>query len=444
MKAEINLPDYVRTALAELEAAGFEAVVVGGCVRDSLLGRIPGDWDIATSAIPEEVKRVFDGRRIIETGLKHGTVTVLFDSSSLEITTYRVDGEYSDGRRPDFVNYTRDLAQDLARRDFTVNALAYSPGKGIVDRLGGVRDLEARLLRCVGNPHARFIEDGLRIMRAVRFSATLGFVVEDTTAAAMCELAGLLSNVSPERLGAELNKALTGKYIEAALVSYGYVFAKIIPELEPMFGFCQHTRYHHLDVWEHTAKAVSEIQPDVTKRLAMLLHDIGKPNTFTLGKGGEGHFYGHGSVGAEIADRVLAGLKYDNRTREEVVYLVKHHCDELKPEPKHLRRLLNRMGEPLLRNLLAVNIADCKAQAPEFSVERVRYFKSVETALDIIIEENQVFSLKNLAVNGHDLIEAGFSPGKELGAALDVLLARVMDETLPNEKEALIKAAQLL
>ncbi len=260
----------------------------------------------------------------------------------------------------------------------------------------------------------------------------------------MKDLIGLLGTVSKERLGAELSKALTGACSEAALIDCDYVFEKIIPELKALFGFCQHTKYHHLDIWRHTAKAVSEISPDVTLRLTMLLHDIGKPVCFTLENENEGHFYGHASAGAEIADRILADLRYDNRTRSEVVYLIKHHCDELKPEPGRLRRLLNRMGEALLRKLIAVNIADCKAQAPEFRAERVQFFQNVGAALDVIIAENHAFSLKDLAVNGRDLIDAGFTPGRKLGAALDFLLAKVMDDDFPNEKNELLKIAKTL
>jgi tRNA nucleotidyltransferase (CCA-adding enzyme) len=322
-----------------------------------------------------------------------------------------------------------------------VNALAYSPDKGLTDLFCGMEDLAAGVLRCVGNPVARFGEDALRIMRAARFSAVLGFAIEDNTAAAMKELAPSLKNVSAERLAVELSKALCGEHIERALIGCGFVFAQVIPELATMFGFCQHTKYHHLDVWEHTAKAVAEAEPDLTIRLAMLLHDIGKPETFTLENPGEGHFYGHAHIGAETAGRVLARLKFDNRTREDAVYLVKHHCHQITPEPKPLKRLLNRMGEPMLRRLIAVNIADCKAQAPEIREERVRYFERARDVLDMIIADNQAFSLKDLAVNGNDLIGAGFAPGKELGGVLQALLGQVIDETLPNEKTALIKAA---
>jgi tRNA nucleotidyltransferase (CCA-adding enzyme) len=281
-------------------------------------------------------------------------------------------------------------------------------------------------------------------MRAARFSAVLGFAIEASTAAAMQKLAPSLKNVSAERLAIELSKALCGEHIEAALLGHGYVFAEVIPELAAMFGFCQHTRYHHLDIWAHTARAVAEAAPDLVTRIAVLFHDIGKPETFTLEGQGEGHFYGHAHVGAEVADSVLARLKFDNRTREGAVFLVKHHCDQIAPEPKPMKRLLNRMGEPMLRKLLAVNLADCKAQAPEFRESRVRHFEQALGVLEKIIAENQAFSLKDLAVNGSDLLEAGFLPGPKLGAALQALLAQVIEETLPNEKTALTQAATLL
>jgi tRNA nucleotidyltransferase (CCA-adding enzyme) len=439
----IKLTDYVRYVLETLNAAGHEAVVVGGCVRDSILGKTPGDWDIATAAIPQETKAAFAGKRVIETGLKHGTVTVLLEAP-VEITTYRVDGAYSDSRRPDTVSYTRSLAEDLKRRDFTVNALAYAPDMGLTDLFGGLDDLKSGVLRCVGDPEERSGEDALRVMRAARFCAVLGLAIEEKTAAAMLKLAPSLKNVSAERLAVELSKAICGEHIERALIEHGYVFAKIIPELAAMFGFCQHTRYHHLDVWAHTARAVAEAEPNLTIRLAMLFHDIGKPKTFTLENPGEGHFYGHAHVGAEIAERALERLKFDNRTREETVFLVKRHCDQITPEQKPMKCLLNRMGEPLLRKLLAVNLADCRSQAPEFREERVRHFELALSVLEKILAENQAFSLKDLAIDGHDLIKAGFMPGPKLGEALQTLLNQVMDETLPNEKTALTEAARLI
>lgn len=442
MRLNLPLPPQIEKALAILNGGGFEAYVVGGCVRDCLLGRVPLDWDVATGATPDEIKLCFSGLRIVETGLKHGTLTVLIDGMPIEITTFRVDGKYSDNRRPDSVEFTRDLKSDLSRRDFTINALAYHPEKGIVDYFGGQNDLNARRIVCVGDAYARFSEDALRIMRAARFASTLGFSVEERTKTAMHKLSASLLNVSAERIAAELNKAVAGEYIADALLSHTKIFTAIIPELIPMIGFDQHTKYHHLDVWNHTVETVMAAPDDLILRLTMLFHDIGKPKAFTLDEQGIGHFYGHAQISSAIADAVLERLHYDGATRKQVTYLIKHHCDFISPEPKLLKRLLNRMGEDTLSRLIAVKRADCMGQAYEFAEQREEALKRIERGLAEIISENQAFSLKDLAINGNDLLAIGFKPGKKLGDALEMLLQLVIDEKIENEYNALIASAK--
>lgn len=441
---KIPILPQIEQVLALLNKSDFEAYVVGGCVRDCLLGRVPEDWDVTTDATPDEMKLCFSGFRVVETGIKYGTLTVLLDGMPVEITTYRIDGAYSDHRRPDGVEFTRDLKSDLSRRDFTMNALAYHPAKGIIDYFGGQNDLDARRIVCVGDAEARFSQDALRIMRAVRFASTLGFSVEERTESAMNKLTASLRDISAERVAAELNKAVTGEYISDALLRYTGVFSSIIPELTPMVGFEQHTKYHHLDVWKHTVETVKAIPNDLILRLTMLLHDAGKPKTFTLDEHGVGHFYGHAEEGAVISGRVLDRLRYDNATRKQVAYLIKHHCDFISPETKAVKRLLNRMGEENLRYLIAIKRADCAGQASEFRARREQNLMEIESKLEAIVKQNQAFALKDLAINGDDLREIGFTPGKRLGDTLDKLLQLVIDETLENERDELISAARTM
>ena len=319
------IPSYARTALDRLTAAGHEAWLVGGCVRDLLLGRTPGDYDITTAALPEETEGVFAGEQLIETGLRHGTVTVVLEGCPLEITTYRVDGTYADARHPDQVTFTRSLREDAARRDFTVNAMAYHPDRGLWDGFGGRADLEKGLLRCVGDPETRFREDALRILRAVRFASVLGFTLEPATAEAARRTAPLLGQIAPERLSAELTKLLCGPGAGTVLGEYPDILGALIPELGPMVGFDQRNLHHCHDLLTHTAAAVDNIPPDPALRLAMLLHDVGKPETFSLGEDGQGHFYGHAKRSVELADAILRRLRYPNHLREKAVTLIRFH-----------------------------------------------------------------------------------------------------------------------
>lgn len=439
----VNFPESVVRAIGRLNAAGYEAWAVGGCVRDSLLGKEPHDWDMTTSALPEETMAVFSGCNVIGTGLKHGTVTVIIDGEPLEITTYRVDGDYSDGRRPDSVSFTRSLKEDMARRDFTVNAMAAHPEKGIADCFGGQEDLKKGIIRCVGEPERRFSEDALRILRALRFSAVLGFPIEQKTAEALVSLRENLRHVAMERILSELRRLLCGKDAGRILREFPQVFWVFMPELEPMYGFDQRNPYHIHDVWEHTVRAVENTPPEEAVRFAALLHDIGKPSCFSLDEKGTGHFYGHPAKSAELAGGILRRLRMDNETRDRILKLVEHHDLELHPTPAAVRRWMGRLGERGFFDLLAVKRADNLAQSDAFR-GRLETLDEIAALAGGILAEEQCFSLKQLAVGGRDLIGLGVRPGPELGDILDRLLEKVVEGDCPNEKEALLRLAEEL
>jgi len=432
------VPDYAFNALARLTAAGYEAWLVGGCVRDLLLGRTPGDYDITTAALPEETEAVFAGERIIETGLKHGTVTVVLEGHPLEITTYRVDGGYSDARHPDGVTFTRSLREDAARRDFTVNAMAWHPDRGLWDGFGGQADLEKGLIRCVGDPETRFREDGLRILRSVRFASVLGFALDPDTARAARSTAPLLRQIAPERLAVELGKLLCGPGAGKILTEYPDVLGAVIPELLPMVGFDQRNVHHCYDLLTHTAVAVDAVSPDPVLRLTMLLHDVGKPETFSVGEDGQGHFYGHAKRSVELADGILRRLRYPNRVREQVLTLIRCHDTPLAPEEKQVRRWLNRLGEETFFQLLAVHRADTLALARAFRC-RVETLEETARLARSILARSPCLTLRDLAVNGRDLLALGYE-GPAVGQALSTLLDRVLEGALPNERSALLAA----
>ena len=434
------IPSYARTALDRLTAAGHEAWLVGGCVRDLLLGRTPGDYDITTAALPEETEGVFAGEQLIETGLRHGTVTVVLEGCPLEITTYRVDGTYADARHPDQVTFTRSLREDAARRDFTVNAMAYHPDRGLWDGFGGRADLEKGILRCVGDPETRFREDALRILRAVRFASVLGFTLEPATAEAARRTAPLLGQIAPERLSAELTKLLCGPGAGTVLGEYPDILGEIIPELGPMAGFDQRNLHHCHDLLTHTAAAVDNIPPDPALRLAMLLHDVGKPETFSLGEDGQGHFYGHAKRSVELADAILRRLRYPNHLREKAVTLIRFHDAPLTPDPRPIRRWLNKLGEETFFDLIAVHRADTLALAPAYH-SRTAELDRVEALARDILAEAPCLTLRDLAVDGHDLMALGYA-GPALGAALRSLLDGVLEGDLDNTREALLAALE--
>ena len=435
------LPAGVYIALERLTAAGYEAWLVGGCVRDRLMGAEPHDYDVTTSAVPEETKAVFDGERVIETGLRHGTVTVLLCGEPIEITTFRAEDVYSDHRHPDAVRFTKSLHEDLARRDFTVNAIAMDINGRLCDPFGGQADLGAGILRAVGEPEARFREDALRILRCLRFASVLGFAIEPETARALEHCRGLLSFVSAERICTELTKLLCGRYVRRVLMEYTDVLSVVLPELAPMKGFDQQNYHHIYDVLEHTARVVENIPPEPRLRWAALFHDAGKPACFTLDQDGVGHFYGHAEHSRNLADAAFRRLKTDNATRESANRLIRYHDWPIEPEAPTVRRALQKLGPDGFRDLLALKRADNLAQAPEYR-DRLHTCDEIEALAQQILSEQQAFSLRDLAVNGSDLLALGMDPGPEVGRVLNTLLEAVISERLPNDRGVLLAEAE--
>ena len=435
----MQLPVYVNNALSRLTSAGFEAFVVGGCVRDALMGRTPGDYDVTTSALPEETAAVFAGERVIETGLRHGTVTVLLDGNPLEITTFRVDGAYSDARHPDEVSFTRSLREDLSRRDFTMNALAWSPESGLVDPFGGETDIRAQRIRCVGDPGTRFREDALRILRCLRFAAVLGFSIDAATAAAARENRALLAHISAERVAEELKKLVCGPDVRRVVLEETEVLGAVVPELLPLRGFDQRNPNHCFDILEHAAAVCEAVPPEPVLRLAALLHDLGKPDCFFMGEDGVGHFYGHAQRGAELVEPILRRLRFDNESRERITELVRRHDLRIEPTDKGVARCLRRYGPEFFFQLVQLKRADALAHAPGAARdERVQRSEELERIGRDLLARKACFSLRDLAVNGNDLLAAGYAPGPAVGEALNALLDAVTDGQVPNEKCALL------
>lgn len=439
----IRLPDKVDKIIKALCGAGYEAYAVGGCTRDSIMGLEPEDWDVTTSALPQQVKEVFGGYRVVETGIKHGTVTVIADGMPIEITTYRIDGEYADNRHPSEVRFTRTLREDLSRRDFTMNAICFNPESGITDEFGGISDIQKKCVRCIGEPSERFNEDALRILRALRFASVLGFKIEKRTAEAIHLCRQLLKNIAAERISAEFNKLIIGDGAGEVLLEYRDVFAVFIPEIEPMFDFDQRNYHHYLDVWRHTVKVIENSEANKVSRLAALFHDIGKPAVFTLDENGVGHFKGHAKQSELTARNVLNRLRCDGATISEVCSLVLHHDDDITPSRPLLKRWLGRYGETGLRRLIDLKRADNLAQSEEWR-DRLTTLAECEKIIDEIIAEGECFSLKSLAVNGRDLMALGIPAGAHIGEILNELLSAVLDGKLENEKDALLKYAEEL
>jgi len=436
----VYLPNEVKKAISMLEKSGYEAYAVGGCVRDSLLGKIPTDYDVTTSAFPEETKSVFKNEHVIETGIKHGTVTVLINNYPIEITTFRIDKNYSDNRHPDSVEFTRSLKEDLSRRDFTVNALAYSEKTGLVDMFGGLSDIEHKIIRCVGSPDARFEEDALRIMRGLRFASCLGFDLEEKTAASIYKNRELLKNVSAERLFSELKKLICGKDAAKILVEHAETLSVLIPELLPLKSFEQHHFRHDKDVLGHTAAVLQNVSPVPALRLAALLHDIAKPLCQSFDENGTAHYFGHAPLSAQIAEEILLRLKSDNETKNAVCLLIRHHGDRFPAEPKAIKRMLSKIGPKSFDDLITLMRADDLGKRPEYYPGE-EFFQNYKNIAAKIIADEECFSLKNLALNGRDLISAGFAPGPEMGRILSALLEAVLEEDLPNQKEKLLDYA---
>ena len=434
---KIHIPENASRIIDVIQQAGYEAYVVGGCVRDAIMGRKPNDWDITTSALPTDVKALF--KKTVDTGLKHGTVTVLMGGESFEVTTYRIDGEYGDGRHPDQVTFTASLEEDLKRRDFTINAMAYNYTAGLVDLFDGREDLRRKCIRAVGDPEKRFSEDALRILRAVRFAAQFGFGIEPETSKAIRELAPTLQKVSAERIRDELNKLLVSDHPELLRTAYVMgVTRQFLPEFDRMMETLQNNPHHCFTVGEHTIHAVQNTRPDLTLRLTMLLHDVGKPPCRWTDDNGIDHFWGHPETGAEMTEQILRRLKYDNVTVRNVTRLVLVHDNPLPETDAALRRNIAKVGEELFPLLLEVHEADVLAQGAFFLEDKLELIAACGRRFDAIMESRQALALKDLAVSGKDLILAGIKPGVAMGKLLETMLDDVLDHPEHNTREYLL------
>lgn len=437
---KIKLPEKVKFIIDTITRAGYEAYAVGGCIRDSILGREPNDWDVTTSATPQQVKALF--RRTIDTGIQHGTVTVMLDKEGFEVTTYRIDGEYEDSRHPKEVIFTPNLVEDLKRRDFTINAMAYNDEAGLVDVFDGMGDIERGVIRCVGEAKERFTEDALRILRAIRFSAQLGYGIEENTREAITELAPNLRNISAERIQVELTKLLTSPHPDYLEVAYETgVTAVILPELDVCMKTQQNHKCHCMGVGKHILCSLNYVPADKYLRWAALLHDMGKPSTLTVDEKGITHFYGHPQVSAEMAREILKRLRFDNDTLQVVCRLVKYHDYGIGvvPELKRVRRAIHKMGEDIFPMFLQLWYADIMAQSEYQREEKLEAIRMWREMFEEILEKNQCTSLKTLAVTGADLIALGMKPGREIGEALQGLLEHVLENPQDNEKEILLQ-----
>lgn len=438
----ITMPQKGQHIIKTLQNAGFDAYAVGGCVRDSVLGREPQDWDITTSARPEQVKSLFP--RTIDTGLQHGTVTVMLQGEGFEVTTYRIDGKYEDSRHPSQVTFTPDLREDLRRRDLTINAMAYNDTAGLVDLFGGLEDLRTGIVRCVGEARDRFREDALRILRAIRFSAQLGFSIEEETLEAVGELAPTLGRISAERIQAELVKLIVSPHPDYLRTAYDKGVTKVIlPEFDKAYATPQNHPHHCYGVGEHILHSLCYVEGDKNLRLAMLLHDIGKPDAMTIDEEGKTHFHGHAAVSADMAERILRRLKFDNDTIRMVCRLVRYHDygNGMDMDIRLARRAMNRIGEEAFPGLFAVKRADILAQSSYRRQEKLDRLESWQRHYQEILESHQCVSLKTLAVTGSDLIAMGWKPGRELGEALNLLLEQVLEDPARNTKEWLLEKA---
>lgn len=442
---KIKMPGKVNKIIGVLQEAGFEAYAVGGCIRDSLLGRTPNDWDITTSAKPMEVKALFS--HTIDTGIQHGTVTILLDREGFEVTTYRIDGEYEDGRHPKEVSFTGSLEEDLKRRDFTINALAYNETAGLIDIFEGQKDLKDGIIRCVGNAEERFTEDALRMLRAIRFSAQLGYRIEKNTLTAIHKLAGNLEKISAERIQTELLKLMVSPHPDYLRTAYECGVTKVFfPEFDLAMETPQNHPHHCYNVGEHILHSLLEVPADKVLRLTMLLHDIAKPQCVTVDEKGITHFHGHEEMGAEMSRVILRRLRMDNDTTDKVCRLVRFHDygNGVAPDRRIVRRAVNKIGEDLFDDFLLVKKADLLAQSMYLREEKLSNLAAWDTCYREIREAEECVSLRTLAVNGRDLIAAGLQPGRELGDILKQLLDEVLETPEKNEKDYLISRAKEL
>lgn len=430
------LPNEVKYTLEKLNKAGFSAYVVGGAVRDALRGQMPHDYDLCTSATPQQMKDVFNLERIIETGISHGTITVLINDKPLEITTFRTESNYTDCRRPDSISFVKTIDEDLSRRDFTVNAIAYSPYDGFIDLFNGRSDLENNVLKAVGDADKRFSEDALRILRALRMVSEYGFKIEPKTKNALKERANLLLNISVERISVELMRILCGRYVGRVLREFTDVFGVVLPEILPMKGLDQKNQYHIYDVLEHSIRAVEQVKAEPALRFAALYHDTGKPDCMSIDENGIGHFYSHPKISKKYAELRTEKLKLSNALSDEIIFLVEHHDNFIKDEPHIIRKKLAKFGEQRFRNLIRLQKADCIARGTH--EEYLTYFIRLEKLVNEVINEKPCLTVKSLAVNGYDLINLGFK-GKQIGDILNKMLGFVIENPQDNRKEILLK-----
>lgn len=439
-RINVEVPAPVNYIIQELEKCGHEAYMVGGCVRDSVLGRKPHDYDICTSATPDEILQAFPYEEIIPTGLQHGTVTILINKEPFEVTTYRIDGDYSDNRRPDNITFTKNLVEDLRRRDFTINAMAYNPKTGLIDPFNGLEDIKEEKIRCVGSAKDRFGEDTLRILRAIRFASQFGFVIEPDTDWEIHQQHKKLENISVERINSEFCKIVSSDSFCVQLLLYKDVFSLFIPELKSMFDFQQNNPYHAYDVFGHTVHAIKQCNSDdLVVKLAVFFHDFGKPHSYQDGEDGIRHFKGHGKVSAEITDSIMKRLRFDNETRNNVVKLVYYHDATFEVGKKYVKRWLNKIGEKQFRRLLEVRRADIKGQKTDYEKSRIEKVDNIEKILEEILAEKSCFSLKDLTVNGNDVKEVmKLKEGQDIGYWLNEILKRVIDGELENNRDDLV------
>ena len=434
---KIVIPAYVSTVLNRLTLNGYQAYIVGGCVRDSLLHKSPDDYDVCTDCVPEEMVKIFGDMHTIETGLKHGTLTVMSHHMPVEVTTFRSDGDYKDHRRPENVRFEKELSQDLKRRDFTINAMCYNEQEGIIDLFGGVSDLEKGIIKCVGDPEQRFEEDALRIMRAVRFASTLDFQIEKDTLSAMHKKCESLDLISAERIFTELKKLLCGRGVERVLQEHSSIITQVIPELAPCIGCKQDCPHHCYDVYTHICKSVANILPDEELRLTMLFHDIEKPALKTTDEQGIDHFKMHPFYSAQTAKRILRRLKSSGKTEKRVTDLVREHDNRIPAEKRSVKRLISKYSYEFYSDWLKVRKADTLAQSEYKRAEKLQELRELEQLGELIKAEDSCLKIKDLAVNGNDMIALGLS-GSQIRDALEMALEAVIEETIMNKRDELI------
>ncbi len=437
----IDIPKKIRNAIDDIKNSGHEAYIVGGCVRDAIMGREPNDWDVTTSAEPEDIKDIFE--KTVDTGIKHGTVTVLIEKEPIEVTTYRIDGDYLDNRRPEEVFFTKNIAEDLKRRDFTINAIAYNDKDGYVDLFSGREDIDKKIIRCVGVPDERFNEDGLRMLRAIRFSAQLDFTIDSETFKAIKRNRDLIKNISAERIREELTKILISKHPEKIMLLHDTGLIKyILPEFERCIGFEQDNPYHIYDVGAHTIEAVKNIENDPVLRWTMLAHDLGKPLTKTFDAKGIGHFYGHGLVSVKIVNEVFTRLKFDNKSIKKVTRLIKDHDYRIPLNEKGIRKAISKIGDDIFLDLLKVQRADDSAKSKKAKEGYLEKNKEIERIYHEIKKKGQCISKEEMNIDGKDLINIGIEQGKDIGETLDYLFKVVIDRPEKNKRDILIEEAK--